>query len=257
MYRPLFFDRRQIADFNSLVNAYSDDDLASPKRSTVALLALLKDGAHILERIVETLSLPKQSGLHFEFKVKSPKGRGKASHTDLMIRHGIHAAAIETKWTEQPDKTVTTWLKKGKDRQNRENVLIGWLRLLQDHAPNIHQASDFGEVEYQTLHRAASACFESDSPQVVYLRFCLDGEEEFDGADPFMSELKHLMTLLGKPLRLPFHHFHLNMTAKGAYSKIANLTRGLPETGAAVKQALVGAPLFEFRELQHEVIHCE
>ena len=35
-----------------------------------------------------------------EFTVDPPQGRGKASHTDIMIRSGPHALAIEAKWSE-------------------------------------------------------------------------------------------------------------------------------------------------------------
>ena len=67
--------------------------------------------------------------LFLEYTVRSPKGES-VSHTDVMLKSGPNALAIEAKWTEPMYKTVGRWLKDGNSRANKETVLEGWLSLL-------------------------------------------------------------------------------------------------------------------------------
>src|SRR5687768_8567922 len=83
----LTFKRSPIADFFELLRKYSDEDLASPTRSSVPLLAYWKDPGKRLEELAsatgEEISRP--ASLGFEYTVCVQGGRGEDSHTDLML----------------------------------------------------------------------------------------------------------------------------------------------------------------------------
>jgi hypothetical protein len=62
--------------------------------------------------------------MSFEYQVPPNRGRGKASHSDLMIGWDRAAAAIEAKWTEPEYELVSEWLG-AKPTRNRKEVLSG------------------------------------------------------------------------------------------------------------------------------------
>lgn len=105
--------------------------------------------------------------LNFEYPVpvKSDcNGKGKASMTDLMIISKYHAIAIEAKWTECKKKyePISVWKKEGKDKENRNNVLKGWIGYIKDFADSkgfeTKTLGEYDKIPYQLLHRIASAC---------------------------------------------------------------------------------------------------
>jgi len=109
----------------------------------------------------------------FEYATSLPNGdfgRGKASMTDLMvIDKGRFRVAIEAKYTEYKklsyDKPVEKWL--AENRENRELVLRGWERYLNN------RATIQRDTPYQLVHRIASACAGADDeiPVVIYHLF--------------------------------------------------------------------------------------
>src|ERR1700730_11915089 len=163
-----YFNRAAMPDFAALVNSYNRDEFDSPHRSTVPLLALVKD-KRMLREILTACNATMPVDFHFEFKVGQSKGRGKPSHTDLMAISEPVCIAIEAKWTEPPYESVASWLSKGGD--NREEVLNGWLDLLSS------ERTEVADCEYQMLHRAASACATASSyaakkrPMLAYFKF--------------------------------------------------------------------------------------
>jgi len=119
------------------------------------MLSLLMHAPDLFNESVRRLGFPDNYDLFLEYTVRPPKGRGKASHTDVMLRSGTHALGIEGKWTEPMYETVARWLKGGKDQANRATVLEGWLTLLQRRTTKPLQAEDFHPTIYQMVHRAA------------------------------------------------------------------------------------------------------
>jgi hypothetical protein len=104
------FDKVAVSDFTALLNSYSVREFASPYRSTIPLLSLIKDGQLVLRDILAACLMTPPMDYHFEFTVEPPKGRGKASHTDLMVQSGSRCLAIEAKWTEPIYPTVAAWV---------------------------------------------------------------------------------------------------------------------------------------------------
>ena len=113
------------------VPLYVTKEFESDTRSTVPILSMLIHSPDLFNEIVGRLDGLGNYDLFMEYTVRPPKGRGKASHADVMLRSGNHALAVEAKSTEPMYETVAKWLKGGKDRTNRETVLDGWLSLLQ------------------------------------------------------------------------------------------------------------------------------
>jgi hypothetical protein len=190
---------------DDLLPLYGPDEFASPTRSTVPLLSFLKHGGPLLQDLLaETVGGSDPAGIHVEYTVDPPKGQGKASQTDAMLLRNEHACALEAKWTEPPYSDVRTWIAEGKNRENREAVLSGWLSLLQDFTGRALKVEDFGQTTYQMVHRAASACAAGRRPFLAYLQFSpLPGSGPVDSG-PLRRGLSHLKALLGAPSDWPW-----------------------------------------------------
>jgi hypothetical protein len=87
-----------------------------------------------------------------------------------MILTPDAAVAVEAKFREPRYESVESWL--GKGGSNREEVLGGWLELINRVARSPLDTDDVKELPYQLVHRAASACYpKRRTPIVVYLLF--------------------------------------------------------------------------------------
>jgi hypothetical protein len=242
----LFCKGQQLSSIDEALGSYPQDEFASPTRSTVALLSLLKYGESLWNRITESLGTADDScEVHLEYQVKSPRGRGKPSHTDIMLIQRNRMVAVECKWTEPTYEKVSRWLTKGEKPENKREVMRGWLSLLQSHAHKQLQLDQFGEAVYQTVHRAASACAAGRKPTLAYIQFypLPNGPVV---CSTLREDLDHLYTLLGAPEQFPFWLVEVTLRPTEGFEHIRNLTKGLPATADAVRRALCDGPLFEF-----------
>jgi hypothetical protein len=188
------------ASFEALLGQYGAAEFQSPYRSTVALLAYWRDAdARVLDfGAALGLALGDSAELHFEYQVPVQKGSGKPSCTDLMLRSGQAAVAIEAKATEPRYEDVATWLG-GREEGNRWDVLHGWLTLLGSCCGRPLSAADVTALPYQLVHRAASACQPTEPNKwLVYHIFSANG------ADPesYRADLRTLKGVLGAEARL-------------------------------------------------------
>ena len=106
--------------------------------------------------------------------------------------------------------------------------------------------NDFSDAVYQTVHRAASACFNSEQPHLAYLHFIPDPSGLGATSEQYQSDLKHLKDLLGNPKRFSFYLIDVEIKPTAAFEQIRNLPKGTSETASAVLAALENGPLFEF-----------
>lgn len=181
-----------LADFSSLVESYASKELASPKRSTVPLLAYWAHPEDRLRDLCANLGC-KPSGpleFHFEFPVPVQHGVGKASFTDLMVLSPRFAVAIEAKYTEPTYETVTDWL--GNPHQsNRIAVLEGWIDLIERGTGVKLTSLELANYPYQLVHRTASACFPSaDQRWVIYQLF---SKTNYSYYQKHLSAMHHLL----------------------------------------------------------------
>lgn len=245
----LYFDREPVAGLDALVERYGTREFESPTRSTVPLLALLWHGGEVWKRIVAELGMPAgEMTVHMEYTVAPPQGTGRESHTDAMLIAGERACAVEAKWTEPAYDTVEGWLGPEPRGTNRERVLNGWLSLLQSYATDELRAEDMGEVTYQMVHRAASACAAGRSPGLAYLQFTPWPDGSPADSSHLREGLEKLAAALGHPAGFPLRLIEVEARPTAAFESIRTLPKGEPSTGRAVRRALLEAPLFTFPE---------
>jgi len=250
----LHYDKGVVDDLSAALLQYSETEFMSPTRSTVPLLSLIKDGNKLLSEILSDIGLNSMGDLHLEYTVSPPIGRGKASNTDLMVRQQGEALAIEAKWTEPRYETVFQWRRKGKSPKNRERVLKGWLDLIQPHAQRNLDLNDFSDAVYQTVHRAASACFNSLRPLLAYMHFIPDPSGKGATSKQYQSDLEHLRNLMGNPKRFSFYLIDVEIKPTSTFEQIKNLPKTSLETAQLVRTALTDTTLFEFTDFHLQVI---
>lgn len=244
----LFFDKVSIQSIDDAIGKYRSSEFASPTRSTVPLFSWLKHERAMFDKMLEHFGMPPDSALHLEYTVAPPKGNGKPSHTDLMIKSGDSALAIEAKWTEPRYETVGDWLKKGTNRQNRDNVLSAWLGLLQKHVKPTLNVEVFSDIVYQMLHRAASACSAGRNPKLTYLLFKPSPDPKTADIRTIRDDLTNLWKILGNPSTFPFYMVVVQLSPMDAFHSISSLPKGNEATHEAVRDALYNERLFDFSE---------
>jgi hypothetical protein len=154
--------RHDVASFDELLDRYPLNQFNSPRRATVPLLAYWKEPGRCLDFLqklaIQPPADPDSLALAFEYEVDVQAGKGGPSITDLMLVGPKQVVAVEAKYTEPDYETVRDWLKKS-NRDNRREVLQGWLSLINRTTDSQLNHRDVMDLPYQTVHRAASACF--------------------------------------------------------------------------------------------------
>jgi hypothetical protein len=83
---------------------------------------------------------------------------------------------------------------------------------------------------------------------LMYLQFCPlpDGSPV---KSSLMNDLRHLRALLGSPRNFPFWLAKVETRPNPAFEQIRRLSKGVPQTAQAVRDALRGDPLFTFTDI--------
>ena len=245
----LHYDRTPCNTIAAAIPMCGEREFQSPTRSTLPLLSWLKHEQPMVSSLLRDMGMPADCNLHLEYKVKPPKGSGKASHTDLMVISDESSLAVEAKWTEPRYETVGEWLEKGSDPLNRRDVLTGWLGLLQKYAQHTLHLTDFSDAVYQIVHRAASAYAAGSDPKMAYLVFKPSPDPRTASIQQIQADLKHLWDLLGNPRTFPFYLIELRLSPTASFDTIASLPKGHKATTRQVSAALFGSDrLFSFEK---------
>jgi hypothetical protein len=204
------------------------------------MLDLLIHSRPAFDRIIGGIGFPTPYNLHLEYTVGPFGGKGKASHTDVMLTSddGSKSLAIEAKWTESMYPPVKDWPEKGAEKtENQNKVLNGWLGKFGQ-----TYSAAFDDVTYQMLHRAASAAVAGREPRLAYFVFKSSTVRGGATPDELFRQLEKLWNLLGKPAHFPFHLVEIELKELHALPT----TKG-EATAEAVCAALQGDhPLFAF-----------
>jgi len=251
----LHYDKTPYDTIAAAIPMYGGREFQSPTRSTVPLLSWLKYEQPMVNSLLRDMGLHPDCTLHLEYTVAPKQGAGVASHTDLMVRQQGCALAIEAKWTEPRYDTVSKWLKKGSNLQNRKDVLTGWLGLLQKHAMHELHIEDFSGAIYQMVHRAASACAVGEKPKLAYLVFKPSPDPRTAVIQTIRDDLTHLWNLLGCPKGFPFYVVELSLSPTAAFDAIASLPKGKEATDETVRGALFNVQLFDFSEYELRTVN--
>ncbi len=237
------------------ISRYPKDEFASATRSTIPLLSLLLRQPDYFIDLLRPLGLPPNYEMFLEYTVKSPQGRGRASHTDLMLIAERFGLALEAKWTEPMYELTQKWINGGKDETNRQLVLDGWLSLLKRPAGRELDRRDFLDVVYQMIHRAASVASVSDLPRLAYFVFKPSPDQRSASTLEVKSQLGKLWRKLGCPSQFPFYVVEIEIEPTSAFEPLRHLPKGESSTSDAVISALLDStPLFYFRNANTHVI---
>lgn len=242
---------KAVGSWSALVAAYPDSEFVKGTRSTLPLLDFWRDQPHALDAMRRMLNLDLEStSLSFEHPTKPAAGRGKASQTDLMIDAKKEAVAVEAKFTEPPDKSVSKWLG-DKPTENRSTVLDGWLGLINRRCGTSLAADDVAALSYQLIHRAASACaMERARVHVVYHLF-----GSLVTVERNITQLRALATLLNTTGALGLAVVHSQARVEPEYSQLLAGLRNNPKPGDTVRQRLLRKPVYDFSTTQvHRVL---
>jgi hypothetical protein len=236
-----------VADFSSLVASYTSKELASPKRSTVPLLAYWAHPEARLCDLCANLGCSPSGPVefHFEFPVPVQQGAGKPSFTDLMILSQTFAIAIEAKYTEPAYQTVKDWLGDPL-RSNRIAVLDGWMKLIAKRTGVKLSTPELSSYPYQLVHRMASACFPPAAQRwVVYQLFSNKNLPYYQG---HLSAMHHL---LRDQTKLSFGLLVSPLDASEEYRRLKNLwASGQRDLSAPIRYGLLSDSLFKFSGVQ-------
>ena len=241
------FNSGEVADFPKLVDSYSEHELASPRRSTVPLLAFWAHAGARFRELAAHVGLDPSEPVEFCFELPVPvqQGKGKASFTNLMILSSSFAVAIEAKYTEPPYETVKKWLSKP-GKENREVVLEGWLCLIERATGVRLRVAQLADHPYQLIHRTASACF----PQ-VRRRWVMYQLFSKSALPDYLEHLSGVRCLLCSQEGLSFGVLLSPPKASAEYSEIeARWKAGERDLSREVRAGLLSETLFKFSDVQ-------
>lgn len=213
------FNTQQITGFSDLFENYGDKEFDSPTRSTIPLLVFWQDPIPRLEQFSELLgfTLHSQAELCFEYQVSPIRGKGKPSHTDLMIITDDAAIAIEAKWTEPRYPVVRKWFD---GSANKKEVLRGWCELLEKRGATPNLESRIQDIPYQMVHRAASLCYVErvSDRHLSYLAFSARATAEA-GSD-LRQDLNNFCEALGPDTSLSVEVFECSISTSDAWIQL-------------------------------------
>jgi hypothetical protein len=184
------YSSKPVDNLQDLLSRYPQDEFDSPRRSTVPSLVYWSTPEPRIKDLSIKLDLacPNSCTLDFEYKVPAQKGRGRESHTDLMIYWDEVCIGVEAKYTEPHYPNVKDWLAAGDQQKNRLDVLDGWCSLIEGITKTKRNAELLEDATYQAIHRVASVCSRPEpNKYVVYQVF-----------DPGAENLQYYITELLK-----------------------------------------------------------
>lgn len=189
------YSGQPIDSFIALPLCYNEDEFESPARSTIPSIAYWSTPVSRITELSTALHMPApiECTMDFEHKVPPPKGRGKESHTDLMISWNEVCVGVEAKYTEPHYDTVAHWIAKGKDKENRRAVLEGWLDLTMRRTGQMVHKSAISNLTYQMVHRFASVCARPELNAIMFYQvFNPDNEKK----EYYRTELHKLINAI-------------------------------------------------------------
>jgi hypothetical protein len=226
--------------WRSLVMTCPDSEFESGTRSTLPLLEYWRDSERALEEMRRNLGVALvDASLKLEHRTPVQGGRGKASHTDLMIDAQDVAVAVEAKFNEPPYETVAEWSGTA-PTSNRQDVLGGWLRLIAAKSGVELSSEQVAPLPYQLIHRAASACAMSQGRAIiVYHLFGADHVQYYRESMKALADACHTD-------RLRFVLLESPATQVSEYSALLGRLNADPRRAALIRNAMLEAPAYSF-----------
>jgi len=152
----------------------------------------------------------------FEYPVKSIKN-ATSSYTDIMLISDKTNIAIESKWTEK----IGDYCRNQKSKRKNE-VQQHWINIISKYIGKDLAIEQFSDIEYQLLHRVASACsLNKDNCIVTYQIFYTDLL-----SDSFIKEIVKLKSILDNT-KIKFYVDSVKIDFTDIYLKLSNEIKDL------------------------------
>lgn len=175
----------------------------------------------------------------FEYPVKSITGE-KSSYTDVMLISSQANIAIESKWNEKRGPYCRNQKAKRKNEVQRH-----WLNIISSYIGKELKQEEFGDIEYQLLHRVASACsLNKKNCVVVYQIFYTNNLSK-----SFEKEIEKLKSRL-KTDKIKFYLNSVKIQNNKYYEKLSEEIKNLnrQEKIDKIKNVIKRKNLFDFTE---------
>lgn len=173
----------------------------------------------------------------FEYPVKSIEN-APSSYTDVMLISHDTAIAVESKWTEKID-----FLCKNHSAERKVEVQTHWINIIGNYIQKEFKLEQFQEIEYQLLHRVASACWlNKPNCKVVYQIFYNDVLK-----DDFIKEIKKIKSLLDTN-KIEFYINSVQIKENSKYDNLNNAIKNVEKSKQIelIKFAIKKSKLFKF-----------
>jgi hypothetical protein len=175
---------------------------------TCSIIPTIDYWKNLNNRILTELMLS-DCDICFEYPVQSIKN-APSSYTDVMLLSGDTVIAVESKWTEN----IGVLCKYHKAVRKNE-VQQHWITIISNYLNKEFRLEQFQEIEYQLLHRVASACsLGKKNCKVVYQIFYTQKRK-----DDFLYEIRKLQLLLDDP-KIEFYVNSIQIDFLDSYVKL-------------------------------------
>jgi hypothetical protein len=192
--------------FEDIIDNASNDHLS---RLTCSMVPTFDYWRNLGNKILMDI-MKDPCNIHFEYPVDSISG-GKPSFTDVMLISSDKVVAVESKWTE----STSVYCKKH-PTSRRIELMTHWLDMIKPFTKNSLSVIDLDNIEYQLLHRTASACsLNKANTNIVYQLF-YEGNLKL----AFHNEILKLKKLLS-PTSINFHIDAVEIVTNTFYTTLA------------------------------------
>lgn len=181
----------------------------------------------------------KDCDICFEYPVSSIS-KATSSYTDIMLISGDTAIAVESKWNEP-----TGCLCENQNSKRKDEVQRHWIGIISKFLNKSLFLEDFSKIEYQLLHRTASACsLDKKYCKIVYQIFYVNTLK-----DSFVNEIKKIQALLADQ-RIEFYVDAVKIEFTVIYETLLKEISKLDKTDRInkIKSTIKENELFKFSE---------
>jgi len=223
------------------VNIYQIIDIGNNEhfsKLTCSIIPTIDYWKNLNNRVLTDIAV-NDYNICFEYPVKSIL-KAKSSYTDIMLISDNLNIAIESKWNEK----IGNYCKNHKAKQ-KDQVQQHWIDIISKYIKKDLDLEQFQNIEYQLLHRVASACsLKKDNCIVVYQIF-------YDNklSESFKKEIQKIISILDSP-KIKFYVNSLKIEYKNTYINLQKEIQGTDkkERIIKIKNAIKKHFLFDFKE---------
>jgi len=212
---------------------------------TCSIIPTIDYWKNIKNRILTEL-MKEDCDVCFEYPVQSINN-ATSSYSDVMLISENTAIAVESKWNESVE-----FLCRDHKAKRKDEVQQHWINIISGYLNKEFNLTQFEEIEYQLLHRVASACYlNKQNCKVVYQIFYTHTRKE-----DFKNEILKLAHLLGDS-RIEFYIDSVQIKLNDEYSILKERIKPLEKKDRieTIKQALKENTFFDFVDEQIEKLN--